>query len=157
MALTRWDPFAEMMDLRRTFDRWFEEPWWRPLRMAAEDGGGLWATDMYETDDNIVLKVAMPGVKPDDVQINLSGNTLTIQGEMKADEEAKDDRYLRREHRYGRYHRSFTLPTTVQSDRADAAFEHGVLKLTLPKSEELKPTQIPVRGSKMIEGTAKQK
>jgi HSP20 family protein len=139
----------------RAFDRWFDEPWWRPFRFGAEEGGGLWATDMYETDDSIVLKVGMPGVTPEDVQISLTGNKLTIQGEMKADEEAKEDRYFRREHRYGRYQRSFTLPTTVQGDKADAVFENGVLKLTLPKSEEVKPKQIQVRGSKTIEGTAR--
>src|SRR5438067_12196226 len=127
MSISRWDPFGEMMDLRRTLDRLFDEGVWRPFGPRAGDGDDTWTTDVYETEDGLVVKTAMPGVKPEDIRVNLIGNTLTIEGECRMDETPGEGSYHRREHRYGRFRRSFSLPVAVRADEADASFDHGML------------------------------
>jgi HSP20 family protein len=103
---------------------------------------------MYETDDAVVVKAAIPGVDPKDVEINVTGDTLTIRGEIRKEEEVKEENYLRRERYYGSFCRSFLLPTRVVADDAEAVFENGVLTLTLPKAEEVKPKSIKVKAKK---------
>jgi HSP20 family protein len=143
MSLVRWDPFADLMDVQRTFDRFFDGGMGRPLTLNRGDGGSLWSTDIYQTDEQVVVKMALPGVKPEDVHISLVGRTLTVAGESKADEEPKGRSYLQREHRYGRFSRTLSLPVPVDSDKADAVFEHGILTLTLPKAESVRPKHRP--------------
>src|SRR5439155_18523619 len=123
----------------------------------AGDGDGAWATDVYETEDGLVVKTAMPGVKPEDIRVNLIGNTLTIEGECRMDETPGEGSYHRREHRYGRFRRSFTLPVAVRADEADASLDHGMLTLKLPRSEAERAKRIPIRGvgtGRVIEGSA---
>lgn len=145
--LMRWEPFRELVSLREAMNRLLEESFVRPW-------GGLprWAegpaVDMYETDDAVVVKAAMPGVDPKDVEINVTGDTLTIRGEAKKEERVKEEHYLRREWCYGSFCRSFLLPTRVVADDAEAVFENGVLTLTLPKAEEIKPKTIKVKAKK---------
>jgi HSP20 family protein len=94
-----------------------------------------------------VVKASLPGVKPEDVEITIHGDTLTIRGEVKAEEERKGERWHLRERRFGSFQRSLSLATPVNSDQAQAHFEHGVLTLTLPKSEAAKPRQIKIGGA----------
>ncbi|MGB9777007.1 MAG: Hsp20/alpha crystallin family protein [Anaerolineae bacterium] len=144
--LMRWEPFRELVSLREAMNRLFEESFVRPWGAFPRWEGP--AVDMYETDTAVVVKAAMPGVDPKDVEINVTGDTLTIRGEVKKEEEVKEEKYLRRERYYGSFCRSFLLPTQVVADDAEAVFENGVLTLTLPKAEEVKPKTIKVKAKK---------
>ena len=101
--------------------------------------------DMYQTPEDIVVKATLPGVLPDDISITVSGDVLTIRGEVKTEEEKSGASYHIRERRYGTYSRSLPLPTSVAADKAKAEFENGVLTLTIPKAEEVKPKTITVK------------
>jgi len=103
------------------------------------------AVDITEHDDQFVVKVELPGVNKDDVKITLENNILTIRGEKKQEKETKKENYHRVERSYGSFQRSFTLPTTVKSDKIDAAYKDGILQIALPKAEEAKPKQIEVK------------
>ena len=103
------------------------------------------AVDMYQTDDAVVVKSAIPGIKPEDIDISITGDTLTIKGETRVEEEVNEENYIRRERRYGSFCRSLALPLPVVTDKAEAEFENGVLTLTLPKAEEVKPKAIKIK------------
>ncbi len=146
--LTRFDPFSDMLSLRDTVDRLFDERLYRPLAWRAADGDGLMpALDVRQNADEIIVEVALPGVEPDDVDITITGQTLAIRGEMKADQQVEGDTYLYRERRNGTFHRQLQLPVRVTGDSAEATFEHGVLTLRIPKAEEVKPRQIQVKAA----------
>ena len=144
-TLVRWAPRRELVSLREAMDSLFEDSFVRPGagRLEPFEGGAL-AVDMYETDDAVVVKSSIPGVKPDDLEISVTDNTLTIKGETRAEEEVKEKNYIHRERRYGSYFRSLAIPVAVVADEAEAEFEGGVLTLTLPKAEEVKPKAIKV-------------
>ncbi len=147
MTLTRWEPFRELMTLREAMDRLFDEAFTMPLRLT--DGAGLLPLiDMYQTDDAVVIKATIPGVKPEDLHITVQGDVLTIKGEVKAEEETKEATYHIRERRYGTFTRTVQLPVPVVADKAQAEFEHGILTLTLPKAEEVRPKTITVKAKK---------
>jgi HSP20 family protein len=103
--------------------------------------------DVSEDEDAYLVSVSLPGVKPDDVEITVDRGTLTIRGELRREEEIKDEQYLYRERSFGKFTRSLTLPDPVQADSADANFENGILRLRLPKAEELKPRRIRIAGA----------
>jgi len=155
MTMIRWEPFREMMTLRNAMDRLFEESFVRPSRFWPDVGRGELPLDMYQTANDVVIKAALPGVKPEEVDISITGDTLTIKGEHKEEQEVKQEDYFYKEHRYGGFSRSVTIPVQVKSDKAEAVFENGVLTLTLPKAEEIKPRQIKVKPKAMIEGGKK--
>ena len=136
-------------------DRLFEESFVRPSRMWSEVVVGDLPVDMYQTADDVVVKAALPGIKPEEVDITITGDTLTIRGEQKEEQEVKEDDYFYKERRYGTFSRSVAMPVKVKSDKAEAVFENGVLTLTLPKAEEIKPKQIKVKPKVMIEGAKK--
>lgn len=147
MSLMRWQPFEELMSLREAMDRLFEESivWPRSwLAPAAQ----TFAVDIYETKDDVVVKASLPGVKPEDVEVSVVGDTLTIKGEVKEEKDIKEENYIRKERRYGSFCRSFTLPVSVNADKATAEYENGVLTLTLPKAEEVKPKTIAIKAKK---------
>ena len=142
--LTRWEPVREMMTLREAMDRLFDDAFTRPINLR--DGG--WsapAVDMYQTDDEVVVKAALPGFQADEVQINVTGEVLTIRGELKHEEEKKDKSWHIREQRWSSFERSVALPTDVVADKANADFANGILTITLPKAEEVKPKTITVK------------
>lgn len=147
--LMRWEPRRDLLSLREAMDRLFEESFVRPFgSLLYPSGVESFAVDMYETDDEITVKAILPGVKPQDLEINVTGDVLNIRGETKEEEEVKDRNYLRRECRYGSFCRSIALPTAVVADKAEASFENGVLTLTLPKAEEVKPKTIKIKTKK---------
>jgi HSP20 family protein len=133
-----------MMTLREAMDRLFDDAFTRPISLR-DSGWSSPAIDMYQTDDEVVVKAALPGFKADEVQINVTGDVLTIRGEMKQEEEKKDRAWHIREQRWGSFERSVALPTAVTSDKANADFENGILTITLPKAEEVKPRTITVK------------
>jgi len=144
--IVRWEPFRDLISLREAMDRLFEESFVRPRTgWLAPLGVRALAVDMCETDQDVVVKSSVPGVKPEDIDITIIGDTLTIKGETKAEEKVEKANYIRQERRYGAFRRSLTLPTTIVAEKAKAEFESGVLTLTLPKAEEVKPRTIKVK------------
>jgi len=144
--LVRWEPFRDLVSLREAMDRLFEESFVQSrVGWPASVGMEALAVDMYETDDAIIVKTAVPGVKPEDLDVSIVGDTLTIRGETKAEGEIKKENYIRRERRCGSFCRSLTVPLSVMADEAEAEFENGILTLTLPKAEEVKPKAIKVK------------
>jgi len=144
--LVRWEPFRDLISLRQAMDRLFEESFIRPrVGWLAPLGAGALAVDIYETDQDVVVKTSMPGVKAEDLDITITGDTLTVKGETKTEEKVEKANYIRQERRYGAFCRSLTLPTTIVAEKAKAEFENGVLTLTLPKAEEVKPKTIKVK------------
>ncbi|MBK7319359.1 Hsp20/alpha crystallin family protein [Candidatus Villigracilis affinis] len=142
--LIRWEPAREMMTLREAMDRLFDDAFTRPLSMAG-NGWAVPAVDMYQTDNEVVVKAALPGMKAEDVQLNVTGEVLTIKGEIKQKEEVKEKAYHLREQRWGMFERSVILPTEVVADKAKADFENGILTITIPKAEEAKPKTISIK------------
>jgi len=141
--LIRWEPAREMMTLREAMDHLFDDAFTRPLTLR--DGWSAPAIDMYQTDDEIVVKASLPGVKADEVQINITGEILTLKGETRQVEEKKDKAWHMREQRWGVFERAIALPTEVVADKAKAEFENGILTITLPKAEEVKPKIINIK------------
>jgi HSP20 family protein len=131
-SLIRWEPFEDL---------------W-PFRRVVSDGAwthGNLALDMYETDKDVVVKLALPGVKPEDIDVSLLGDVLTIKGEVKSEEHAEKRDYIHQEQRYGQFERRVVLPAQVVADEAKAEFEHGVLTLNLPKAAEAQAKSVPVK------------
>ena len=154
--LTRWDPFREMLSMRRQMDRLFD----RALEPSLSEAP-MWdlALDVVENKDDFVVKASLPGINPDDLEITFTDNVLTIKGETREDKEVKEEQYHLRERRYGVFSRSISLPNRIKSDAIAASYDAGVLTLKLPKVEEVKPKRIAINlgGSKMIEGKSKDK
>lgn len=145
MSITRWEPIRDILNLRDTFDRLFEEAFVRPRGewlTALRQGP---AVDIYDTDGTIKVEVPMPGVKPEEVSITITGNTLTIKGETHATEEVKEENYYRREVRYGAFARALSLPPSADAEHAEAKVENGVLTVTFPKLAEAQPKRIEVK------------
>ena len=149
MSIVRWEPFSDLMSLREAMDRLFEESFVRPTsRFLAPYGAGDLALDIYETDNDLVVTAAVPGVKPEEVDISITGDTLTIKGETKCETKVEKANYLRQERRYGAFTRTVAIPMPVQADKAEAKFKDGVLTVTIPKAEEVKPKVIKVKTEK---------
>jgi HSP20 family protein len=146
MTIERWDPFREAISLRDAMNSLFQESFIRPGNLLARDGPSALPLDISETDNEYVIKASLPGIKPEDVQITVQGDTLTIRGESKAEEEKKGQTWYLRERRAGAFQRSVALATPVNADQAQAHYDHGVLNLTLPKAEQARPRQIKVNG-----------
>jgi HSP20 family protein len=150
--ITRWDPFREMTDLRDTMDRLFERGFSRPWRLVTwENAETAFPVDLSENDEEVLVKASLPGVKPEEVEVSVTGDTLTIKGESKSEREEKKQNYYRKELRQGSFQRSLTLPVRVEADKANAGFEHGVLTLHLPKAAEVRPKTIQVKTKAAIE------
>jgi HSP20 family protein len=153
--LTRWDPFRDLLDIRRAMDRMMEGNYYGPETYQLSLAMPM---DVCETQDAFEIDAAMPGVKPDDIEITMEGNTLTIRGQMKTEEEQENKTYHMHERREGTFVRSVTLPTNVNANKIEANYEDGILHLKAPKSEEAKPKRIQVHSSsssRMIEGQSK--
>lgn len=137
MAIIKWDPFREPL-FPRVWDDFFEDV---DMRSATA------AVDMYETDGDVVVKMPMPGIKADDINISVTGDTLTVRAETKKEkkEEDKKRKYYMQELREARYARSVTLPSAVDTAKANAKMEDGILNIKLPKTEEAKPKTVKVQ------------
>jgi HSP20 family protein len=138
-------PGFELNRLRREIDRLFEEPFGFLAPSTGFFEGWTPAVDIYEDKDKYTVKAELPGMKKEDIDVSLDGNTLTISGERKEEQEKKEEEGYRSERFFGRFQRSVTLPATVQANKIEAAYKDGVLTIVVPKSEEAKPKQIQVK------------
>ncbi len=144
MGRRSWDPITDWMTMQRAVDRLLDEAW--------ERRGSAWRrgervmplpVDVYSTADELVIQASVPGVDPEAVEITIEGDTLTIQGDLGRPLEDVD--YHIQERRFGPFARTLTLNLPVQADKAEAVFEKGVLTLTIPKAEEVRPKVIKVQ------------
>ncbi len=149
--IVRFDPFEDMVRLQREVNRLFED---NTRSGGSRNGSELtaartWApaVDIAEDRNEIVLKAELPGLKQDDIDIELTGDTLTIRGERKFEDEQRKDNYVRMERSYGAFQRSFTIGVPVQNDGVSASYKDGVLEIHLPKSEATKPKKVQVTAS----------
>jgi HSP20 family protein len=163
MAIVRWDPFREVVSLQNRLNSLFQD-----YGRGQSEGDTLTAAsfappvDIYEDDHKLILKLEVPGVKQDDLDIQVEGRTLTVRGERKFSSEEKQENFHRVEHRYGTFARSFTLPNSVDAENVNATYDAGVLQLEFPKKAEAKPRQIKIgsgsvgsdqRQQKQVEGS----
>jgi HSP20 family protein len=137
-----------MISLRDAVNSLLQDSFVRPGVMAADGNAAMLPLDITENENEFIIKASLPGVRPEDIQITARGDTITIRGEMKAEEEKKDDHYHLRERRFGQFQRTVVLPAPINADQAKSEFENGVLTLTLPKAEEAKPKQIKLGSAK---------
>ncbi|MDI6688348.1 MAG: Hsp20/alpha crystallin family protein [Desulfobacterales bacterium] len=146
MTLVRWDPFRNVATLQDRINRMFDEAFLRSKDIDDEVSLAAWkpTVDIYDTDDAIILKVELPGVDKEKVAVDVKDNILTLKGERSIDKEIKEKNYYRRERSFGSFHRSFTLPTTVNPEDIKAAYKDGILTIEVPKPEEKKPKQITI-------------
>ncbi len=143
--ISRWDPFRDVVTLRDAMDRLFEDSFVQQRRQQQQPtGGGAFRlpVDAYVTQDSIVVIANVPGVKPEDVEIVLEGDTLTIRGERPAPVENVD--YVLQERTYGPFQRTLNINVPVDANRAEAHYDNGLLILNIPKAESVKPKTIQV-------------
>lgn len=144
MAIMKVDPFREFAAMQDRMNRLFGNVY---LRDEDTSLRGAWmpAVDIFETEHHdLVLKAELPGMTREDIEVTVENSTLVLKGEKKFEKEVKEENYRRIERTYGTFHRSFTLPTTVDASKVTAEYKHGVLTVTLPFKEEAKPRSINV-------------
>jgi HSP20 family protein len=142
--IVRWNPVVRRpVDLFNEFDRMFDRP---TMPYRTEENWGL-ALDVIENEDGYTVKASVPGINPDDLEITLEDNVLTIKGEVENNEEINQEQYHLRERRYGSFSRSVKFPVMVNSDAVEASYDKGVLSLNIPKAEEIKPKRIAIKAS----------
>jgi HSP20 family protein len=158
MAITRWDPFRDVLALQNRMNSLFQD-----FNRGQGENDALTTAafvppvDVYEDEHKIVLKLEVPGMKENDLDIQLENNVLTVRGERKFDKEEKEENFHRIERRYGSFYRSFTVPNTVNPENVKASYDAGVLRLEMEKRPEAKPKQIKVAvGSGQIEAGKKE-
>jgi HSP20 family protein len=140
----RWEPFRNLVDIQGEVNRLFDAFAGRPMTGTAAARTWMPPLDMYQTKDNLVLRVELPGVREKDVAVSITGDLLTIKGERRWEDESKDQKVLHVERVYGQFERLIQLPMAVQADKVKASYRDGVLEITLPKTEELKPREIKI-------------
>ncbi len=142
MLIRRSSPFGDLLSLRQAMDRLFEESYVNPTWQFGE--GQLVPLDVHQDDDAVTVIAHLPGVKPEDVEITVEGETLTISGDTTQQVDEEKGQALLQEIRRGKFMRSLTLPVGLEADKATATFEDGVLTLRVPKAEATKPRQIKI-------------
>jgi HSP20 family protein len=149
MAIVKWSPLKELEDMRRDMDRLFDEFFTTTRRRrgwpARTEGGAIVPNiDMYERKNEMVLKVELPGVSRDSIDLTITKDSIMVKGEMKKDEEVKDDDYFVNERSFGGFSRTIALPVEVESEKAKATLKDGVLEVTLPKRLEAQPKEMKI-------------
>ena len=145
-TLTRWEPMRELQTMRSLMDRFFDEPFFSAPSLWSQRGENFPVPlDLIEEEGQYIVKASMPGVNPEDVEITLTDNVLTIKGESKRESESDEKNYHVRERHYGSFMRQLALPMAVKAEEVEATNENGVLVLHLPKSEAVKPKKIAVK------------
>jgi HSP20 family protein len=152
--LTNWDPFRDMMSMRRAMDRLIDSTLGEEQR---EWTLGV-PLDVSEKEDAFLLKASLPGIDPDDIDITYQDGVLTIKGEVREDQEVERGAYRIRERRWGSFSRAVQLPSAIKVDDIEASYQNGVLRLHMPKTEEVRAKRIQIKaaeGQKMLEGKFK--
>ncbi len=142
--IRRPSPFTDPVSLRDTMERLFDERLFRPTWLGIGEREAAPALDLYTTPEAIVAKVALPGVKPEDVDVTIGDDLLTISGTFKEEKETTEAGYVHKELNRGSFSRSFSIPTAIKAEAVTASFKDGLLTLTLPKTEEVKPKHVKV-------------
>jgi HSP20 family protein len=163
LDITRWDPFQDIVSLRDAMNRLMEESFLLPSgvfgAVAPETGQITKATrrigapsiDVLDQGDAFVVRASLPGVRPEDVRIEARDNQVTLSGQAREEQNVEQANYVLRERRFGQFSRTFTLPTDVNPDAAEASYENGILTLRLPKTEAARTRQIPIRTAGQLE------
>ena len=150
MVLTRWNPYNELRRMREEMDRI-----WRGQRIFPEEDGEMeqWSIplDVIEEENNIIVKATVPGIKPEDIEVTLEDDVLTIRGQTQSESERREGNYLMRERRAGAFHRMLRLPNSVDTDRAETSYDNGVLTVAFPKIEAKKAKRLSIGGGKTEE------
>lgn len=144
MAIERWEPFRGLTSLRRELDRLFEDFFGRETMRTTIPTVWEPGVDVMESDDEVIVRAEVPGVKKEDLEVNFSDNTLSIRGESRRETEKKGVSYYRRELIYGSFSRQIPLPSNIQVDKAEARLEDGILEIKIPKAEKAKPKKIRI-------------
>lgn len=147
-STTQWDPFRELLALQERMNRLFDQTFSRSRSQAGEFTGGTWspAVDLYESQDNVILKAELPGVEQSDIELRVHGTRVSLRGERRLKEAVDQEHFHRTERAFGPFSRSFTLPTPVDAENVTAEFKHGVLMVILPKRVDKDSKHIPISG-----------
>jgi HSP20 family protein len=158
MAIVRWEPFRDLVATQDRFNRLFNEAFSNVFG-GEQLATATWtpAVDIYETDHDLVLKAELPGIDPKDLEIRVENGTLYLKGERKHESEVKEENYHRIERAYGSFVRSFTLPSSVNTEDVKAEYKDGVLTLTMAKREEAKPKTIKINVTESAQAAAAKK
>jgi HSP20 family protein len=141
----RPSPFGELVSLRQAMDRLFEDSFVRPRQWASSVlTEGILPLDVRTDENDVVIEAALPGVRPEEVEITVENGVLTISGQMETETEEREGSYLLQEIRRGSFSRTVSLPDGLESEKAQAHFENGMLELRIPKAEQVKPRQIRI-------------
>ena len=140
MSLIKWDPFRELNVLNERMGNFFGRGWELPESTTTWNP----AVDIFENDNEVIIKAELPGMNAKDIEVKLENNVLMLRGERHFEKETKEENYHRVEREYGTFSRSFALPTAVNGDKVTAEYKDGVLKIVLPKKEETKPKPIKI-------------
>jgi HSP20 family protein len=146
MDLIQWNPLREMVSLRERMNRLFDDSWFRTDGYGDDVAMGMWspAVDMFEKNDHLVIKAELPGMEKKDINLDLKDGVLTLRGERKHENQVQDENFYRREMSYGKFVRTFSLPSDVDPEKIKAEFQNGLLTIEVPKPEQHKPKQITV-------------
>jgi len=146
MAITRWDPFRDLSILQERMNRVFEDAAVRGWKNDEPSSTTSWSpsVDIYETDSEIMVQAELPGVDRKDIALQLENNVLTLKGDRRFEKETNQENYHRIERSYGGFSRAFTIPTIVDEDKIRADYKDGILKIALPKKEQVKAKQIKI-------------
>ena len=146
MAITKFDPFRDLISLQERMNKLFEDSLSKSRTFDEGMAAGAWApsVDIYETSEKIVIKVDLPGMSQEEVELRIEDNTLTVKGDRQLEKNTKREDYHRIERSYGAFSRSFTLPNTIDVDNIKAQHKNGVLEIVLPKKEDTKPKKIKI-------------
>ena len=148
MSLTQWDPFRELLSLQERMNRLFDQTFSRSRSQAGEFDGGTWSptVDLYESQDNFILKAELPGVEQSEIELRVDSNRVSIRGERRLKEAVNQEHVHRMERAFGPFSRSFTLPTPVDAESVKAEFKNGILMVVLPKRIDKNSKHIPMSG-----------
>ncbi len=149
-TIIRWNPFREIAAMQSMMDRFFDDAW---RNFGASAGVNMLALDVSETDEAYYIHASVPGLKPEQININLQDGILTINAELPQPETTDGTRWVMQERVYGKFSRSLTLPQAVDSEKVEAAYDNGVLTLTLPKLPSAQPRQIPIKTANLLKST----
>jgi HSP20 family protein len=144
MAIVKYNPFRELRTMQDQMNRMLDMAWNREFGEELKEGVWQPPVDIYEDEQSVVIKAEVPDVDQKDIEVRIENNTLTLRGERKHSPEIKKENYYRVERYFGHFQRSFSLPQSINQEKVQATCEKGILTITLPKLEEVKPKQISV-------------